>query len=47
MEVTEKNSITKALTFYNWDIDIVAKKLGVSKYYVYTRIQKFDIKKNP
>ena len=47
LEVWEKNNITKALKFYNWDVDAVAKKLAVSKYYIYTRIQKFDIKKNP
>lgn len=47
LEVTEKNEIIKALEFHRWDIDAVAKNLGVSKYYIYSRIQKFDIKKIP
>lgn len=45
LDVIEKEHIIRALKSFNWDIETTHKALGVTKYYIYSRIQKFGIKK--
>ncbi len=45
LSVVEKEHISKVLNHCHWDIDVAHKALGITKYYLFSRIQKYYLKK--